>query len=417
MASAAMRYYFLPLVYLLSATLASAAASPHWVVSWGASPSPQLPDPGKMQKANLEFSNGTIREIVHMSAGGKLLRIRLSNVFGNDQVSIGAAHIGRQAEASTIENGTDHTLTFSGRPGVTIPKNAIVISDPIQMDVPAGSNLAISLFLPKQALGGGIHYSAEQTSFQAEGDVTGSAQLTNPKTFKSWVFLSDVDVAGPPSAVTLAAFGDSITDGAHSSLDANHRWPDYLAARLGGRKSASEIGVANEGIGGNRVLHDAEPAVIGFGVNSLARFNRDVLAQPGIKYVIVLEGINDLGHAGTSAPISQTVSAQDLIAGLQQLAERAHENGLKIYGATLTPFEGTVFPGYYSPEKEEKREAINSWIRSGKAFDGVIDFDKAVMDPSNPKRMRAEFDSGDHLHPNDAGYRAMAASINLSLFK
>ena len=188
-----------------------------------------------------------------------------------------------------------------------------------------------------------------------------------------------------------------------------------MATRLLARKG-HEIGVVDAGIGGNRVLHDAQKN-IGFGVNALARFDRDALEQSGVKYVVVMEGINDLGHAGTSAPISETVSADDLIAGMQQLIAKAHGRGVKIYGATLTPFEGTVFPGYFSPEKEVKRKALNLWIRTGKAFDGVIDFDKTMRDPQHPDRILPAYDSGDHLHPSDAGYKAMADSIDLKLFK
>jgi lysophospholipase L1-like esterase len=230
------------------------------------------------------------------------------------------------------------------------------------------------------------------------------------------VFLTGVDVLAPESASAVVAFGDSITDGARSTVDANRRWPNILADRLLAGRGRKNVAVLDAGIGGNRILHDAT-ANVRFGVNALARFDRDVLAQPGVRYVIVLEGINDLGHAGSSAPESETVSAEDLIAGMKQMIERAHEKGLKIFGATLTPFEGTAFKGYFTPEKEVKRKAVNEWIRSGKAFDGVIDFEKAVRDPSHPDRMLAGYDGGDHLHPGDAGYKAMGEAIDLSLFK
>ena len=201
--------------------------------------------------------------------------------------------------------------------------------------------------------------------------------------------------------------------GARSTVDTNRRWPDILAARLRSKK----IGVANAGIGGNRILHDALPNSIRFGVNALARFEQDVLAQPGVRYVIILEGINDLGHAGTSAPISETVTADDLIAGMKQMIERAHVRGVKVIGATILPFEGTVFAGYFSAEKEVKRQAINAWIRTGGAFDGLIDFDKTTRDPAHPGRVLPAYDGGDHLHPGDAGYKAMGESIDLKLFK
>jgi lysophospholipase L1-like esterase len=214
----------------------------------------------------------------------------------------------------------------------------------------------------------------------------------------------------------VVAFGDSITDGALSTVDANHRWPNILADRLLAQHGSKKVAVLDAGIGGNRILHDAASDVR-FGMNALARFDRDALAQPGVKYVIVLEGINDLGHPGQSAPVSETVSAEDIIAGLKQLIERAHEKGFKIFGATLTPFEGTAIPGYFTPEKEVKRKAVNEWIRTGKAFDGVIDFEKAVRDPNHPDRMLPAYDGGDRLHPGDAGYKAMGEAVDLSLFR
>jgi lysophospholipase L1-like esterase len=229
--------------------------------------------------------------------------------------------------------------------------------------------------------------------------------------------VTGVDVLAPESTSALVAFGDSITDGAHSTVDANHRWPDFLAARLLARGGHKGVAVLDAGIGGNRILHDAGSTNVRFGVSALARFDRDVLAQPGVKYVIVLEGINDLGHAGSSAPLSESVTADDLIAGLKQLIERAHEKGIKIFGATLTPFAGMPSKTYFTPEKEAIRKAVNQWIRTGKAFDGVVDFEKAVRDPANPDRMAASYDSGDHLHPGDAGYKAMGEAVDLSLFR
>ncbi len=392
------------------------AGSNHWVATWAASPAPQLPDSGQMRTAKLEFENQTVREIVHVSIGGGEVRVRLSNAYGSQPVEITAAHIALAGEKSGVAAGSDRALTFSGRPAVTIPANALVLSDPVKLDVPAGSKVAISVFVPKAATGAGIHYAAQQTSYLASGDLTGAAALPeDAATITSWVFLTGVDVLAPESASTIVAFGDSITDGARSTVDANHRWPDILAARLLAEHTHKAVAVVDAGIGGNRILHDGHSNVR-FGVNALARFDRDVLAQPGVKYVIVLEGINDLGHAGQSAPASETVSAEDIIAGIKQMIERAHERGLKIFGATLTPFEGAA-NGYFTPEKEVKRKAVNEWIRNGKAFDGFVDFEKAVRDPAHPDRMLATYDGGDHLHPGDAGYKAMGEAIDLSLFK
>ncbi len=401
---------------LAFASIAGAAEKSHWVATWGASPAPQLATEAEIRTGKLQFENQTLREIVHTSIGGNTVRVRLSNAYGKQTVDIGAAHIALRAKGAEITAGSDRVLTFSGRPSVSIPANAMVLSDPVKLDVPASGDLAISIFIPKVTTGAGIHYSAQQTSYTGAGDQTGAASIKEPATITSWIFLTGVDVMAPESAAAVVAFGDSITDGARSTVDANLRWPNVLSDRLQAQRKGKKIGVVDAGIGGNRILHDAI-ANVRFGVNALARFESDVLAQPGVKYLIILEGINDLGHAGTSAPESETVSSDDLIAGMKQMIERAHEKGIKVFGATITPFEGTVFPGYFTPEKEVKRKAVNAWIRNGKAFDGVIDFEKAVRDPKNPDRILAAYDGGDRLHPSDAGYKAMGESIDLSLFK
>lgn len=392
------------------------AEQTRWAGTWGASPSPQLPDVAQMSKAKLQFANQTVREIVHVSIGGLLVRARLSNAYGKEAAEIGAVHIAFRQKGAAIAAGSDHVLTFSGRTSVTIPPNALVLSDPVSLEIAPSSDLAISIFLPKSTLGAGIHYSAQQTNYVASGNLTSAPDLPNASTLGSWVFLTGVDVAAPHAAATLVTLGDSITDGARSTDDTNHRWPDFLADRLSKQRGATPMGVLNEGIGGNRILHDPN-AHIAFGVNALARFDRDVLAQPAVKYVIVLEGINDLGHAGPDLFPNEQVTAEDIIAGLKQLIERAHEKGIKIYGATLTPFVGTAFPGYFSQAKEVQRKAVNQWIRTSHAFDAVIDFEKAVRDPADPDHIRAAFDSGDHLHPQDSGYKAMADSVDLSLFR
>ncbi|MCC6369322.1 MAG: SGNH/GDSL hydrolase family protein [Bryobacterales bacterium] len=400
---------------VLSSVPASiAAGAEHWVVTWAASPAPQL-KPEEMRAAKLEFANQTLREIVHISIGSNTVRVRLSNAYGRQAVEIGAARIALHAKGSAIAPGSGRALTFSGRPGVLIPPDALVLSDPVNLDVPSGSELAISIYLPKQAIGAGIHYAAQQTSYIGGGNQTQAASISNPSAITSWVFLTGVDVLASATSSAVVAFGDSITDGARSTVDANHRWPDTLAARLRAQ-GENRIAVVDMGIGGNRILNDAATNVR-FGVNALARFDRDVLAQPGVQYVIVLEGINDLGHPGSSAPASQTVSAEDIIAGLRQMIERAHERGLKIFGGTLTPFEGTSYAGYFTPSKEVKRKKVNEWIRTGRAFDGVVDFEKAVRNPKYPDRILPAYDGGDHLHPGDAGYKAMGEAVDLKLFR
>ncbi len=279
-----------------------------------------------------------------------------------------------------------------------IPAGAIVVSDPVSLKIPALSNPEVSLFLPDTAIATTVHYSAQQTGYVGEGP--------DAVKISSWPYLAGIDVATPEATRTIVAFGDSITDGARSTVDANKRWPDVLATRLNDAKK--NFAVIDAGIGGNRILHDAASNVT-YGPSALARFDRDVLAQPGVGYVVILEGINDLGHPGGAAPISETVSAEDMIAGLKQMIDRAHEKGIRVIGGTITPSNG-------SGEKEAKRLAVNDWIRNGKAFDAVVDFEKAVWDPDQHVKIAAPYDSGDHLHPNDAGYDAMGKAVDLGLF-
>jgi len=399
------------LLTLAMAGALSAAQQTHWTGTWATAPSPQV-SPEQMRTRKLEFKDQTIREVVHTSIGGDTVRVRLSNAFGSQAVDIGAAHIALRDSGSGIVVTSDHPLTFSGRPIVKIPANAIVLSDPVKLDVPPGGDLTVSIYIPDTALGAGVHYSSQQTSWVSAGDKTAAAILTEPTPIPSWVFLTGVDVLAPESAGSIVAIGDSITDGARSSMETNHRWPNFLATRLASHKGGAKFSVVNMGIGGNRILTDAGAS----GINALARFETDVLAQPGVRYVIILEGINDIGHSG---PTETPVSADDLIAGLTQMIERAHEHGIKVIGATLTPFEGEAQSsrGYYTPEKAKIRDAVNQWIRTAKAYDGVIDFDKVVRDPKNPTRFLPAFDSGDQLHPGDAGYEAMGEAIDLKLFK
>jgi lysophospholipase L1-like esterase len=392
----------------------AAASEAHWVVSWGASPSPP-PDEAQIRKAGLEFNNQTLREIVHLSLGGSAVRVRFSNFLGKQSLEIGAAHLALRASDSSIKPSSDRALTFGGATGMTIPPNAFVLSDPVKLAVPAGGDLAISIFVPHVATGAGIHYLAQQTSYVGAGNLTAEPSIANAKAITSWIFLAGVDVSAPPTAAAIAVFGDSRVDGDGSTPDANKRWPDALARRLA---QQGLIGVLNAGIIGNRILHDAPKAAVMLGVNGLSRYNQDALDQPGVKYVIVLEGIVDIGLPGTKFAPSETVSVDDLVRGMKQLIERAHDRGMKIFGATQTPFSGaTTIPGIFSAEKEAQRKALNQWIRSSHAFDGVLDFDKVVVDPENPERIRPAWDCGDHIHPNDAGYEAMANSIALNLFR
>jgi lysophospholipase L1-like esterase len=407
-----------PLLLLGLPSAANADRGPRWTGTWSTAPT----GAGTPPVPAVTFADQTLRQIVHTSIGGRSVRVRLSNEFGSRPLVIGAAHVARRASGPDIAPGTDRRLTFGGRSAVTVPAGAPVLSDPVDLAVPAGSDLAVSLYLPQRTPASTVHGSAFQSSYVAGGNVTASRRLAEPTLFTSWYFLTGVSVAGTPGSRAVVAFGDSITDGAYTTVDANRRWPDVLARRL--RAAGEHLGVLNEGIGGNRLLHDGNtlpdgPAAgIGplFGPSALARFDRDVLAQPGARYVIVMLGINDIGHPTSISPPSEAVTVGQLVAGYRQLIARAHARGLAAYGATLTPFADTTIAGYYSEANEAKRQAVNRWIRTSGEWDAVIDFDRAVRDPDRPLRMLPRYDSGDHLHPNDAGMAAMARAIPLRLF-
>ncbi len=388
-----------------------------WVGTWAIGPAG--PTPAESFAPPAEFNNQTLREIVHTSIGGAQVRVRVSNTFGTTPLVIGAAHVAVRRSGASIVPETDRALTFSGQPSITVPPEALVLSDPVQLDVPPLSDLAVSIYLPNATVGTTVHAQALQTNYvSTAGDFTGAADLPTASTITSWPFLTGVDVTGSQHAGAIVTLGDSITDGASSTPDTNRRWPDVLAQRLHADPNFNHLGVLNQGIIGNRILHPTEPEFgLAFGPAGLARFDRDVLAQAGVRHVIVLLGINDIGHPGSAAPLSEEVSSQDIIAGYRQFIARAHEKGITIIGATLLPFEDTTIAGFYSPEKEVKRQAVNDWIRTSGAFDGVIDFDQVVRDPSHPTRLLPPYDSGDHLHPSDAGHKAMADAIPLQLFQ
>ena len=382
---------------------ASAASPDHWVGTWATAPMAE-----SMQEARVA-PDTTYREIVHVSIGGPAVRIILTNEFGLAPLTIGAANVALSAGGNEINTAASAPLTFNGRPFIVIPAGALVVSDPVNLKLPPTSNLAVSIFIPSQPIQQvSAHGYADQTNYTAPGNVVSAQSLNDPQKIYSWPFLKGVDVKAESKAAAIVAFGDSITDGAYSTRDANARWPDVLAARLQADKNTADFGVLNEGIGGNRVLHDST------GPSALARFDRDVLAQAGVKYLIILESINDIGHAQDLHHPYDAVTADDLIAGLSQLATRAHTHGIKVFGATLTPYVGA---GYASPKGEAIRKAVNQWIRTTNQFDGIIDFDKVTRDPSNPEVFLPADDSGDQLHPNDTGYKAMGNSIDLKIFK
>lgn len=395
---------------------AAAARSPeNWVATWGASPFAFLSFNNAPSPA--PFKDQTVREVVRISVGGEKLRIRFSNEIGNTPLIIGAASIAVVDKESSIKPDTLRTLTFGGGESITIPAGAPALSDPVDLPVKALSELAISIYLPESTPASTVHMG--RTAFvSSAGDFTRAAELPGASKSATMVFLTGIYVTAAKNTGVIVALGDSITDGAASTPYTYNNWPQQLSERLQTRRGRHRnLAVINEGISGNQLLRN------GAGVSTLGRFDRDVLSIPGLSYIIVLIGINDIGAGGmqfpgTNGPPPANRTPEELIAGYQQLIARAHSMSppVKIYGATLTPFEG-AFPGYYSPEKDKIRLAVNKWIRTSGAFDAVIDFDKAVQDPDNPMRFAPEYNSGDSLHPGDAGYHKMSESIDLRLFR
>ena len=397
-------------------------AATKWIGTWAASPQP--PIPGNVRT----FRNQTLRLIVHTSVAGSKLRIRVANLFGDHPLRIGAAHIARRTAGADIDPASDRVLKFHGQPSTTIAAGSTIVSDPVELDVPALSDLAISLFFPEATEATTGHVLAKQTNYVSTetGDATASASFPVGKTFRAWPFLTGVDVEASSRGASIVAFGSSLTDGDGSTTDRNKRFPDILAERLqnGGR---AELGVLNEGIIGNRLLSDRLPPQFtqlfggSLGQAGLTRFDRDALAQPGVRFIIMGLGINDIAFPGSFTSSSEAVSAKDLIDGYRQTIKRAHRKGIRVIGTTMAPFEDAFFTDppltFFTPEKEAVRQRVNDWILNSKEFDGVVDFDAAVRDPSHPTRILPAYDSGDHLHPNDAGYVAQANLIPLELFK
>ena len=403
----------------------------HWIGTWATAPQPAIP--GKIQT----FRNQTLRLIVHTSAGGTKVRIKISNTFADQPLVIGGAHIARRMAGADIDPTSDRTLTFRGHTSTRIAARSMVVSDPSELDAPALSDLAVSLFLPDITMAKTSHILALQTSYvsQETGDSTATVNFPVAKTIVSWPFLTGVDVAASPRGGTIIAFGSSLTDGDGSTKDGNRRWPDVLAERLqkeGGPKES--MGVLNEGMIGNRLLSDFDsPRQAGgpfgavfeqlgpaLGPSGLARFDRDVIAQAGVKYVILALGVNDILFPGSFISITESVRAQSLISGNRQLIARAHKKGIRVIGSTIPPFENAIFREplitLYTSEKEMVRQTVNAWIRSSTEFDAVIDFDAVLRDPNRPAQLLPSYDSGDHLHVNNAGNIAQGNAIPLALF-
>jgi len=392
-------------VILLSAAAQQQNSTDHWVGTWASSP--QLGDQGNAPPEP-GFKDSTLRQIVRVSLGGKNIRVRFSNAFGREPLTLTSAHVAISAGASGIQANTDKPLTFNGSASVAIPAGALMVSDPLNFDLPALSDLAVTIHLNDAPAAITTHPGSRTTSYLQSGDAVSAAELPKAATVDHWYFLNGVDVSGGASAASIVTLGDSITDGAKSTTNKNGRWPDTLARRLQQNKSTAQIGVINQGIGGNRLLHD------GLGPNALARFDRDVLAQSGVRWLIVLEGVNDLGtRAAARARGEQAATLEDMIGAYEQIILRAHAHNIRVYGATILPYEGAF---YFTPEAEADRQAINKWIRTSGKFDGVIDWDAATRDPQHPTHLSAAADSGDHLHPADAGYQIMGDAIDLKLF-
>ena len=382
---------------------AQSGAGERWSATWGAAPAGPPPS-----ASTQSFTSQTLRLVVHTSIGGNRVRVRFSNEMGSTPLRIGAASIGVRSSSSAILQATLRTLSFGGQSAITIPAGAPALSGPVELAVPAQADLAISLYLPGTVQASTIHDMALTSSYLSPaGDYTSSVSMPVSRSITSWPFLTEVDVDG--AASTLVAIGDSLTDGARSTGNVNRRWPDYLVRRLQASLGAGgRIGVVNRGISANLLLNDYATALIA-GRDVLERFDRDVLATAGVRYLAVLIGINDISYSSGSNPIP----AADLIAGYRQVIARAHAHGITVIGATLPPMEGFV---YYTAAREAVRRAANSWIRFSGEFDAVADIEAALRDPNDPARILPLYDSGDHLHPNDAGYQAMANAFPLAPF-
>jgi lysophospholipase L1-like esterase len=379
-------------------------AQEQWVGTWAAAPSPINND-----GAQFGAVDSTYREIVHVTLGGDRIRIVLSNEFGDDPLIIGGAAAALSTGKSDVSGSTVRSVTFGGQPSIVIPSGAMILSDPIDFKLPSLTDLAVSIFVPAQRVQiATIHALANQTNYVVHGSVTSLLHFDSPEEIYSWPFLKGVEVDAGPKAGAVVALGDSITDGAHSKPDANLRWPDVLAKRLDTAEARVRLSVLNEGISGNRILHDRA------GQNVLARLDRDVLSQPNVRYLILLEGINDIQRTTAPDGASDPVTVAQLIQAYAQIIERAHAHGIKVIGATLTPYGGAHND---SPAGEEMVRGINQWIRTSGKFDAVIDFGKTLQDPENPIAMIPAAGSEDHLHPGDAGYQLMGNSIDLSIFE
>lgn len=396
---------------LAAAPAAAETGQSCWIGTWASSQ--QIPEP-RNALPDEDLRDATLRQVVRTTIGGPAIRVRISNLFGTDPLRIGSVHVARSADpasAGTVP-GSDRAVTFSGLGDVMVPPGAEYLSDPVDLEVDPMSHLAVSIYLPEAPARQTSHPGSRATSYLVHGDRSGAAALADAKTVDHWYQLSRIEAAAPAGSRAVVTLGDSITDGSGVKPNTDQRWPDFLARRLQAEPSLRDIAVLNLGKGGNRVLLD------GLGPNMLARFDRDVLGQPGVRYFILLGGVNDLGVLTRDALASagaHGAMVREVLAAYRQMVMRARDRGIKAIGATILPYAGS---GYYhpGPASEADRQAINAWIRAPGSFDAVIDFDAAMRDPADPTRLRADYDSGDGLHPSIAGYQAMAAMVPLELF-
>jgi lysophospholipase L1-like esterase len=396
----------LTLVLCVPSSLLAKSEAKKWVGTWASSPllDAKAKNAEELLAAGTQ-SGATLREVVHVSMGGDMVRIRFSNLYGTNPLVIGPVEIAQTLKGAAIAPGTNKAVTFNGQPSVSIPPGALVVSDPASLKLAPLSDLTVSFFLPHPTGPVTEHQLGNATSYHVTGNVVSAASLESPTTSTSWYYLNGVDTLAAADAGAVITIGDSITDGAKSTIDTNQRWPDELARRLQADRKYRNLSVLNEGISGNKILLD------GAGPNALARFDRDVLAQSGAKYLLILEGINDIGRLHGTPDAGLT--AADLISALNQMVVRAHSHGIAVIGCTLTPYHGA---GYYTENGEAIRKAVNEWIRTGGVLDGFVDFEAAVRDPNHPDTFLPNVDPGDHLHPNDAGYKLMGDAIDLKLF-
>lgn len=394
-------------------------SSGHWIGTWAAAP--QLTEASNMPPApfsqpNLTFADSTVRQSIHVTLGGKLIRLRFSNAYGGTNLPITKISVARPAGGaagvSAIAPGTSHQVTFDGRTSVDIPVGAQMVSDPLDFPVGTNTNLAVTVYLASGQASSSItsHPGSRTDTFMVNGDHVNDTGLSGAADVQHWYFLSGLEAWEPNDTAAIDVIGDSLTDGRGSTTDQDNKWTDQFFNRLQGIAGENHLTVLNQGLGGNRILND------GLGPNVLARFDRDVLAQSGVKYLIVWEGVNDIGTADATQAAQQQV-ASDIIAAYQQMIDRAHAQGIKVYGATITPFGGNGLYDDPNGYREAARQTVNRWIRTSHAWDAVLDFDAAVRDPASPRQINPVYDVGDHLHMTPAGYGVIAASIRANLFR